>query len=60
MSDTVAALISGSKLSVTSHLSILADAEPEVVVWVNSFVWGCRWRKASCSPSACCRGSKPC
>ena len=28
MSDTVAALVSGSKLSVTSRLSILADEEP--------------------------------
>ena len=38
MSNTIAALISGSKLSVTSHLSILADEELEVAVWMNFFV----------------------
>ena len=32
MSETIAALTSGSKLSVTSYLPILADDEPEVAV----------------------------
>ena len=32
MSETVAALTSGSKLSVTSHLSILANDEPEMAL----------------------------
>ena len=35
VSEMEAALIADSKLSLTSHLSILAEDEPEVAVWVN-------------------------
>ena len=42
MSVTAAALIVVSKLSVTSHLSNLAEEEPEVAVCVNSLVAGCK------------------
>jgi len=49
---TEAALTFGSKLSLTSHLSILAEDALLVAVCVNSLACGCRHLKASCKPKA--------
>ena len=59
VSEIAAELTAESKLSLTSHLSSLAEEEPVVAVYVNSWADGCRSLKASCKPSACCSGSKP-
>ncbi len=56
---TEVALTFGSKLSLTSHLSILAEDALLVAVCVNSLARGCRHLKASCKPKACCKGSRP-
>ncbi len=58
-SVTEAALTFGSKLSLTSHLSILAEDALLVAVCVNSLACGCKHLKASCKLKACWKGSKP-
>lgn len=53
MPETMAALTVGSKLSVTSHLSLLVEDDPNVAVRVKSPAWGCKCWNASCNPKAC-------
>ena len=57
---TEAALTFGSKLSLKSHPSILAEDAMFVAACVNSILaCGCKHLKASCKLKACWKGNKP-
>ncbi len=57
-SVTEAALIFGSRPSLTSHLSIVAEDALLVAVFVKSLACGCKHLKASCKLKACWKGNK--
>ncbi len=58
-SVTEAALTFGGKLSLRSHLSILAEDTLLVAVCVSSLACECKRLKASCKLKACWKSSKP-